>query len=59
MAREAEIIGKARTDIAATVEKQRAEIAVERTRLLGEVRALVPELARDMASRVLRREVRS
>ena len=50
---------KAREEIMATVEKQRADIAAQRERVRGEVLALVPELARSIAAKVLRREVQS
>lgn len=56
---EVELLGKAREEVNAAVEKQRADIAAQRAKLQGEVMALVPELAQGIAARVLRREVRS
>ena len=56
---EADLQGKAREEVNAAVEKQRADIAAQRAKLQGEVMALVPELAQGIAARVLRREVRS
>lgn len=56
---EAELLAKARVEVNAVVEKQRADIAAQRAKLHGEVMALVPELAQGIAARVLRREVRS
>lgn len=56
---EVELLGKAREEVNAAVEAQRAEIAAQRAKLHGEVMALVPELAQGIASKVLRREVRS
>jgi F-type H+-transporting ATPase subunit b len=56
---EADLLGKAREEVNAAVEKQRADIAAQRAKLHGEVMALVPELAQGIAARVLRREVRS
>jgi F0F1-type ATP synthase membrane subunit b/b' len=43
----------------AAVEAQRAEIRTQREKLTGEIQAQVPALARDIATRVLGREVRS
>ena len=54
---EVELLGKAREEVNAAVEKQRADIAAQRAKLHSEVMALVPELARGIAARVLRREV--
>ncbi len=56
---ENELLAKAREEIMATVEKQRADIAAQREKVRGEVLALVPELARSIAAKVLRREVQS
>lgn len=56
---EVELLGRAREEVNATVEEQRADIAAQRARLHGEVMALVPELAQGIAARALRREVRS
>lgn len=56
---EVELLGKAREEVNAAVEKQRADIAAQRAKLHGEVMALVPELAQGIAARALRREVRS
>jgi F-type H+-transporting ATPase subunit b len=56
---EAEVLGKARTELNALIEAQRADIAGQRAKLHGEVMALVPELAQGIAAKVLRREVRS
>lgn len=56
---ETELLSKAREEVMATVEKQRAEIAAQREKVRGEVMALVPELARGIAAKVLRREVQS
>ena len=56
---EVELLGKAREEVNAAVEKQRADIAAQRAKLHGEVMALVPELAQGIAARVLRREVQS
>ena len=56
---EVELLGKAREEVNAAVEKQRADIAAQRAKLHSELMALVPELARSIAARVLRREVQS
>lgn len=56
---EGELLGKAREEVMAAVEKQRAELASQREKVRGEVMAMVPELARNIAAKVLRREVQS
>ena len=56
---EVALLGKAREEVNAAVEKQRADIAAQRVKLHGEVMTMVPELAQGIAARVLRREVRS
>ncbi len=57
--RDAEIAAKVRGEVSAVVEKQRAELAAQGQRVRAEVMASVPALATDIASKVLRREVRS
>lgn len=57
--RDAEITAKVRDEVAASVEKQRAEIASQKQQVRGEIMGLVPALAADIATKVLRREVRS
>jgi F-type H+-transporting ATPase subunit b len=56
--RDAELTAKVRDEVNAHVERQRAEIAVQKQKVRGEIMALVPSLASDIATKVLRREVR-
>ncbi len=57
--RDAEITAKVRDEVNALVEKQRADIAAQGKKVRVDVLATVPALAADIATKVLRREVRS
>ncbi len=57
--RDAELTAKVREEVNAQVGAQRAEIAAQKIKVRGEIMALVPSLATDIATKVLRREVRS
>ena len=57
--RDAEIGAKVRDEVHAAVEKQRAALAAQRAAVRAEVAGVVPALAAEIASKVLRREVRS
>ena len=57
--RRAEILAAARTRIQGAMDVQRAEIRKQRDRVQAEIRATIPVLASDIASKVLGREVRS
>ncbi len=56
---ESDLLEKVRSEVGASVEKQKAEIAVQREKVRSEILATVPALAAEMAARVLRREVKS
>ena len=56
--RESEILAQARGRMTAAVESQRAEIKKQRELLRGQIKAQVPALATDIATKVLGREVR-
>jgi len=55
--REAQILAEARADAAKLVERGKANLEVERQRLRGELTTHSSQIARDIASRVLGREV--
>ncbi|MBL8605325.1 MAG: ATP synthase F0 subunit B [Myxococcales bacterium] len=57
--REAELLAKVRAEVSASVDAQRATIASQKANTRTELLAGVPALARDIASKVLRREVQS
>ena len=57
--REAEISAKAREEVQAAVEQQRATIATQRRVVQAELVGVIPVIAAEIASKVLRREVRS
>ena len=57
--KETEILGQARQASQAAIDAQRAQIRTQRETLTTEVKALVPQLATDIASKVMGREVRS
>jgi F-type H+-transporting ATPase subunit b len=57
--KESEIVAQARQQTQAALESQRAQLASQRGQLTTEMNALVPQLASDIASKVLGREVRS
>lgn len=59
MKREAEIIGAARSKVAEAVAEQRATIRSERDKLSADLKAMIPSLAKDIASKALGREVAS
>ncbi len=46
-----------RAEVADDLTRRRAELATQREALRAEVKSVVPGLARDIAARVLRREV--
>ncbi len=54
---EAELTSKVRSEVAAELTRGRAALATERQALMAEVQSVVPGLARDIATKVLRREV--
>jgi F-type H+-transporting ATPase subunit b len=54
---EAQILAEARADVAKLVERGKANLESERQRLRGELTKQATEIARDIASRVLGREV--
>jgi F0F1-type ATP synthase membrane subunit b/b' len=54
---EAELTTKVRAEVADDLTRRRAELATQREALRAEVKSVVPGLARDIAARVLRREV--
>lgn len=58
-ARDAELTAKVRDEVAASVESQRAELMKQKAAIRAEIMAAVPGIAAEIASKVLRREVRS
>ena len=54
---EAQILAEARAEVATIVEQGRAKLEVERKALRAELSTRAPEIARDIASRVLGREI--
>jgi F-type H+-transporting ATPase subunit b len=59
MKREAELMGKVRAEAATTLEQGRAQIGQEATAARGQLKTDARSLGREMASRVLGREVAS
>ena len=59
LTREAQLISDARGKVMAAVERQRGELAVQRDAIRKELSNTVPELAIELASKVLGREVKS
>jgi F-type H+-transporting ATPase subunit b len=59
MREEAEILSSARASVTERVEAQRAQLATQRKQLRAELDGLVPQIAKDIASRALGREVAS
>ncbi len=57
--RDSEIGAKVRDEVHAAVEKQRAALAAQRAAVRAACAGVVPALAAEIASKVLRREVRS
>jgi F-type H+-transporting ATPase subunit b len=57
--RDGEITARVRDEVNALVDKQRADIAAQGKKVRVDVLAAVPALAADIATKVLRREVRS
>lgn len=56
---EGDILSKARATMTEAVESQRAKIRAQREQLMTEMKATVPQLAKDIASKALGREVAS
>jgi len=56
---EAELTTKVRGEVADELARRRAELATQRAALEAEVQTVIPGLARDIAAKVLRREVLS
>jgi F-type H+-transporting ATPase subunit b len=56
---EADVLTAARAQVNATLEVRRAQIQGERARVEAEIKATVPQLAREIAAKVLGREVAS
>jgi F-type H+-transporting ATPase subunit b len=59
MREEAEILASARASVTERVEAQRGQLASQRKQLRAELDVLVPQIAKDIASRALGREVAS
>lgn len=57
--KEAEILSQARATVTEAVEAQREKIRAQREQLSTELKATVPQLAKDIASKALGREVAS
>lgn len=56
---EAELLSRVRNEVSTQVEQQRAEIASQRAKTRDDLLATVPVMAREIAAKVLRREVQS